>query len=135
MSIAMPLIVYVSPVAKSRPKFSVRNGIARAYTPAKTVRAEDAIRAAWLAEMGHLPFEGALSLHVRAYIQMPKSMPKKYREQAIPATRPDVDNYLKTVMDALNGVAWKDDSQVASASVMKRYAKGAPHWEIEVNEL
>ena len=33
--------------------------------------------------------------------------------------RGDLDNYIKTVLDALNGVAWKDDSQVARITGIK----------------
>ncbi len=35
--------------------------------------------------------------------------------------RPDIDNLLKFVMDSLNGVFWKDDSQICSVIAQKRY--------------
>lgn len=34
--------------------------------------------------------------------------------------RPDADNVAKLVLDALNGAAWEDDTQVVSLSVVKR---------------
>ena len=33
---------------------------------------------------------------------------------------PDIDNALKAIMDGLNGVAWRDDRQVVSASAERR---------------
>lgn len=33
--------------------------------------------------------------------------------------RGDLDNYVKTVLDALNGVAWDDDSQVVKITAIK----------------
>lgn len=40
-----------------------------------------------------------------------------------PTKRPDADNYLKTVGDALNGVIWKDDSAIVEATVRKWWAE------------
>lgn len=40
-----------------------------------------------------------------------------------PTKKPDADNYLKTVGDALNGVVWKDDSNIAEAIVRKWWAE------------
>ena len=34
-------------------------------------------------------------------------------------TRPDIDNLVKNVLDALNGVAWEDDNQVAVLYAIK----------------
>ena len=40
-----------------------------------------------------------------------------------PVTKPDTDNILKIVKDALNGVLWKDDAQVVSDKVEKFYSQ------------
>jgi Holliday junction resolvase RusA-like endonuclease len=42
--------------------------------------------------------------------------PGTYRD-----TKPDTDNIVKAVMDALNGAAYHDDSQVTTLHVYKRY--------------
>ena len=39
--------------------------------------------------------------------------------------RPDVDNLTKAVLDALNGLAYKDDAQVCSLNFDKYYGKEA----------
>jgi Holliday junction resolvase RusA-like endonuclease len=40
----------------------------------------------------------------------------------LPSRKPDIDNVLKIVLDALNGVAYKDDSRVVSVSGRKIYS-------------
>lgn len=49
-------------------------------------------------------------------------------------TKPDADNYLKGVKDALKGIIWKDDSQVVDAFVRKRYS-ARPRIEVKIKEL
>lgn len=85
------------------------------------------------------PFVGAIVLTVRAYFAVPKSWPKWMQKAALaqqvhPTIRPDGDNLLKQVGDALNGVAWLDDCQVISAAVHKHYGEEA-RTEVEVFEV
>ena len=56
---------------------------------------------------------------------MGRDVSQVWRQPAIsetPTGRPDVDNYAKAVMDALNGIAYNDDSQVACLTSRKQYA-------------
>ena len=131
------LTVYDEPVAKARPRVTVRAGRAHAYTPAATLQAEWRIRNRWIETHGTEPMTGPLALTVTVWLAIPQSMPKKHRATAQPTKRPDLDNYIKTVMDALNGVAWADDSQVVRIIADKRYIKDAtlPRWEIAVEAL
>lgn len=127
-----PLFVTFSvpgvPVAKGRPRLTMRGTIARAYTPAKTRRYEDLIRLAAVAAMGErLPSEEAVTIIVTAFVAMPKAMSKAKRASALdgtikPVTRPDADNYAKAALDACNAVLFRDDSQVADLIVRKRYS-------------
>ena len=39
-----------------------------------------------------------------------------------PTVKPDWDNIGKIISDALNGIAYKDDAQVVSCTVEKRYS-------------
>ena len=48
--------------------------------------------------------------------------------------RRDIDNCLKAVLDALNGIAWDDDSQVATVRCSKLVGE-APRTEIIVERL
>lgn len=49
--------------------------------------------------------------------------------------RGDTDNYLKICLDALNGIAWNDDSQVAEIHLYRKDDKQNPRVEIEVWEI
>lgn len=134
MSDILQFEVVTDPVAKARPRVALRGGSVHAYTPTKTQDAEWRIRTAFLTQFpGHQPFTGPVALHVVARIKMPSSLPIKRQGSALPTTRPDCDNYLKTVMDSLAGVAYLDDSQIITLTFAKRYARQSPPcWEIQL---
>jgi Holliday junction resolvase RusA-like endonuclease len=50
-----------------------------------------------------------------------------------PTTKPDVDKLSRAVLDSLTGVIWKDDSQVVTKRVSKRYSD-TPGVLIEIAE-
>lgn len=102
---------------KGRPRFT-RSG--RPYTPKATRDYERAIRDAFENAPGRPrePFSGPISVCIMTYRQLPKSTPKSVIRE--PDThKPDADNVAKVVLDALNGVAWLDDAQVTSLTVVK----------------
>lgn len=49
--------------------------------------------------------------------------------------KPDVDNLAKAVLDALNGIAFADDSQVGELIVGKRWADGEPRCILTLEEI
>lgn len=116
------------PVAKGRPRMSSRNGFARAYTPQKTIAFEGRVGFAGSQAMaGEPPVEGALCLSVDVRLPIPASWSRKRQEEAAlgrirPTSRPDVDNFIKGVADGLNGIVWKDDSQVVELRATKFYS-------------
>jgi Holliday junction resolvase RusA-like endonuclease len=65
------------------------------------------------------PLLGALALDLEFMVQRPATI--KESKRSLPCVRPDLDNYIKAVMDALNGVWWKDDGQVCQLSARKAY--------------
>ncbi len=76
---------------------------------------------------------------VNVYRPIPKSFSKKKTAaaeagQIRPTTKPDADNYVKGIKDALNKVIWKDDSQIVSVTVAKFYSQ-RPRIEVKVQEL
>lgn len=110
------------PVAKGRPRFARVGAHVRTFTPQKTQRYEDTVR--MMAQAAGVPFrEGPVSLSIHAVWPMKGTPLKKGCRPSVPKTsRPDVDNIAKTICDALNGIAWKDDSQVVSLVCTKRHA-------------
>lgn len=88
---------------------------------------------------GKPPSERPLALMVHAFIGVPKSWSNRERAEALfggalPTARPDGDNYLKVASDALNGIVWKDDSQLVDTCCIKRFSSD-PALRIEVREF
>ena len=85
--------------------------------------------------VGDVVLDTALVLVVRAFVVIPKSWSKKKRAAAArgevrPFSVPDVDNYAKQVMDALEGTAWSNDSRVVDLIARKYYSEN-PRLEVE----
>ena len=127
----MALFIPGEPVAKARPRV-MRNG--HAYTPKKTEDAERNIRAAWIGKYGDRPADHPVEMRIEFVYEIPKSWSKKKKMWASTGvisktSRPDIDNLVKTVMDALNGIAYVDDSLIRRVEASKRYKR-----EHELNE-
>lgn len=87
------------------------------YTKKKTAEAQAMVRACSMSIRPAKPLEGPLLLGIRCYRRVLKGWSKKKLDMAIrgavrPDTKPDMDNYIKLIKDALNGNLWKDDAQV-----------------------
>ncbi len=96
---------------------------------------QDALKRAY----GGAPLDGPLLLNVLFLMPRPKAMVWKKRPmpRAFHDVKPDLDNLEKALKDALKGLAWRDDSQVADVIKRKRYAAGdeAPGVEVTIDEL
>lgn len=136
------LWVSTTPVAKGRPRVGLRGHM---YTPTTTKQAEYEIRQAWYGKHGDGPFDGDLEIKVGAYLPRPKSHfgtgknagQLRDSARAYPGVKPDLDNLLKLVVDALNGLAFIDDGQIVLATAYKQYADLTlgPGWSIVVKEI
>jgi Holliday junction resolvase RusA-like endonuclease len=110
------------------------------YSPAEVKKWQyNAHRLAIDQMKGKTPLAGMLNVSVKVYLPVPKSMSRKKTEMALsgrlrPITRPDADNYSKSICDSMTGVLWLDDAQIVSLRVDKWYAD-KPRVEIEVAEL
>lgn len=135
----MQFIVNAEPRGKMRPKFSTKGGFARGYQSKKDKEWENSIRKAFL-NAGGEKIDGFCSINIKATFRIPKSYSKKKKEQIINHNEPflktpDVDNIMKSVLDALNGVAYDDDKQVVMAKCSKSYALDEnPHLEVLIYE-
>lgn len=87
----------------------------------KTVRYESDVAVFAAQAMAGRPLlEGALWMQVTAFFQPPKSAPKR-NPLCWVTKKPDGSNVLKAVEDALNGVVYRDDAQVADVRIVRRY--------------
>lgn len=130
-------------VGKSRPRYSKRGEYVHTYTPKKTKDFEDAIRFEFIASnceaMPVYDREIALKADILIGMPIPKSYSKKRqalcRDRFIaPSRKPDIDNIVKSVFDALNGYAFVDDVQIVRVTAEKVYAE-EPFVEVMIDEL
>lgn len=111
---------------KMRPKASSFGGHAKVYTPSKQIEYENWVRLCYQeAYPDAKPMEGPLYAIVKVNMRVPKSASKKKRQEMLdakiyPTKKPDLDNCIKQ-LDALNGVAFADDSQIIYIDAAKRY--------------
>lgn len=120
--------VHGKPQGKGRPRFAVRGGHARAYTPEATREYEARVaHAARVAMDGDAPIGGALDVEIDVYLPIPSRFNKAQREAAQagvirPTCKPDADNVAKAVLDAAQGIAFEDDAQVSDLIVRRRFS-------------
>ena len=132
------------PRGKGRPRSRIARSRAgqqfiAVYTDADTRSYENALRTVGAIAMKRAglkePFDCALCVKVVAVFPIPKSWSLKKQKAAKegvvrPTTKPDWDNIAKLV-DGVNGVVWRDDSQIVSGSVEKVYG-ASPELRVEV---
>jgi Holliday junction resolvase RusA-like endonuclease len=118
-------IVHHEPVGQPRHRISTRGGFAKMYLPVRhPVHAfKMAIR---LAVGKPVKIKGPIEIHVEAWFPRPKS--RVWKTKPMPAEwhtkKPDADNVLKAVLDALNGIAWADDCQIVNINMWKYMCSG-----------
>lgn len=118
------------PQGKARPRVvRAKSGMSLTYTPDKTVRYEELVRLRYKAAANGFKFpDGAqVCVQITARFPIPKSKSKKAKAQMLqgkikPTKKPDSDNIIKIICDALNGIAYKDDAQVVLTQAGKEYS-------------
>lgn len=114
--------------ARARTVYNPRIKRSVSYTPDNTILYENLVKAMYLQEcQGEQYMDGQpLQAVIEAHFEPPKSVSKKKRAEMLeglikPCKKPDADNIAKVVLDALNGLAYKDDTQICSLTVQKEY--------------
>lgn len=110
------IVVPGRPVPKARPRLGKRGNV---YTPTRTKEYEQLV--GWCAKQ-HIQetIDGDIALHIKVYVKN--------------NIFPDIDNIAKSIMDGLNGVAYKDDKQVSCLTV-QRIKGNEEKVEIELEEV
>jgi Holliday junction resolvase RusA-like endonuclease len=128
MTMMVTFKVDTNPVGKQRARYAKRGNFIQTYTPDKTRNYESLIKEAAIEAMGSSePLETPVTLYLYIRAPIPKSLPKKRIEACLnglekPIKKPDASNVLKSVEDAMNGVVYKDDSQIVNIHVSKVYS-------------
>lgn len=128
------IIISKDPVACPRPRVT-RFGV---YYPKKYQEYKDYLEL-YLKSLNIKQLdEKALYLKVEFNIQIPNSLSKKKKQElngTYVTKKPDIDNYLKSIMDGMNGIIYKDDNQIASINIIKKYVIEKPSSKIEIGYL
>lgn len=114
---AIRVIVPGRPVPKARPRLGVRGRTAYIYTPENT-RAYEQLVGMCARAATPAPLQGPVEMQAFVYLRHGR--------------RGDLDNYLKCLCDGLNGIAWRDDSQVVRIEAEIRRCKKADDQRVEI---
>ena len=94
------------------------------FTPKKQAVHMDVIRLAASRVFKGVPIEGPIELAVSFIYEWPKSLSEKKRKAPgahYKTSRPDADNLIKIIADALNKIMWHDDAQIVQSRFSKQY--------------
>lgn len=113
---------YEAPIGSPRPRFRNTGRFVQTYMPASYTKHKDFIRE----QMPNVLLNGELKVTLSFYFEPPKSWSNRKRLLAIgqyKRTKPDIDNLIKTVLDAANEKVWNDDKQIVEINSLKQYAE------------
>lgn len=133
------VLIYTVPQGKARARPSRRGNFLKMYTPKNTVEFEKTIALAYQSACrGNMRGRDVpIKLTATYYMPIPKSASKKLKATMAGkwhTKKPDTSNITKSVEDALNRIAYDDDSQIAWLDVKKVYGE-PPRLELEFTEL
>lgn len=145
-----PILIYVS--GKPKPAGSKRAFVLKkggVYTGKAIVTDACATSRDWKIDVQHAardaykgnPLEGPLKLVLCFLLERPKSHYRTGRNAHLlrleappyPASKPDATKLCRAVEDALTGIVWKDDAQIVTQKISKRYS-GSAGVQIEIHE-
>lgn len=137
------ITIPIEPVGQLRPRATRYGKSIRLYDPPRVATFKKSV--ADYVDMvmsceGISKFENtALEVRISVFRQVQKNLSKKERDRRLshvhrPTVKFDLDNYIKSILDALNGKLWDDDKNIVSIVANKYYA-AEPYFEVEVNSL
>ena len=112
-------------VGKGRPRLNTYTG--SVYTPTRTKDYETLVEQYFLLKYPKFKtLEGRINISMIAYFSIPKTTKKSEIEQMFdnkisPTKKPDIDNIIKIILDAMNKFAFKDDIQITKLEIEKKY--------------
>ena len=127
--------------ARARTFYNPKLGRVQSMTPENTVLYENQIKHRYVQQAGARWFnKEPLAMYITAYYPIPKSTTKKDRQlicsgKLYPTKKPDADNVAKVICDALNGVAYGDDTQIIKLSILKAYTEEQPRVQVFIEEI
>ena len=110
----------INPVPAARPRVSRWS----TYYPKKYTQFKKDMEAL-TGELDTTPCENLVCVSLEFMIKIPQSWSKKKRlagENTYCNNNSDIDNYIKAILDSLNGVYFIDDRQVVEVFAIKKYS-------------
>lgn len=117
------------PQGKARPRFRKIGNYVSTYNTKQTKGYEELVKISVTEQCKDKldkEYTGLVKMHIKAYFKPNKSISKKQYNLLIGTKflkKPDSDNIAKIICDSLNGLAYKDDSQVALLNIEKYYGE------------
>ena len=138
----MEIVIYGGPIPQGRPRFT-KTG--HTYDPERSRNYKQLVRF-WVTQYlkkidGWKPFENPLCVDLTFFLGIPSSWAKKKRVGASQgqirpiARNGDIDNMVKAVLDANNGLLWVDDCIITDLSARKRYTGELARVVIKITEV
>lgn len=129
--------------ARARTFYNPKLGRVQSMTPENTVLYENLVKQSFIqqADKDARWFnKEPLAVYITAFYPIPASTTKKDRQlicsgKLYPTKKPDADNIAKVICDALNGVAYGDDTQIIKLEVLKAYTERQPRVEVYIEEI
>lgn len=132
------ITVYGDPVPQHRPRFARIGKFVRTYNVKEDTAYREKIY--WEAKTKvKAPINRTVPLIVEigVFRKLTSAVRKQHQEAEMglirPTTRPDIDNYIKQVFDALNGIVWEDDGQIVTVTARKFFSN-VPRIEILISQ-
>lgn len=147
---SVSFVIEGEPMAKQRPRLSTFNGYARAYTPKDTERYENKVLMCYKNSLNNeinevmFPQGTYVKLSLEAYFGLTKG---DYGKKGLNKSgknkingvycdkHKDLDNIIKIVMDALNGICFNDDKQIVCIEAYKLYTQDLPRVEVSFEQI
>ena len=129
--------------ARARTFYNPMLGKMQSMTPENTVLYENLVKISFnqQADKGARWFnKEPLAMHITAFYPIPASTSKKNKQlmrsgKILPTKKPDADNIAKSICDALNGIAYKDDTQIVMLNILKAFTEEQPRVQVLIEEI
>ncbi|MGJ3876181.1 RusA family crossover junction endodeoxyribonuclease [Lactiplantibacillus argentoratensis] len=129
----------LTPVQQQRPRATRYGRSIRLYDPKAVKQFKQTVAEEAILTYRNQPLSGSLAVTLVFYRPVQQSLSKVEKQRRIdgrhlPVVKPDLDNYIKSFLDALHGIYWQDDALITDIVASKRYGR-QPRIEIEVKEI
>ena len=129
--------------ARARTFYNPKLGRVQSMTPENTVLYENLVKQSFVQQAdkdARWFTKEPLAVYITAFYHIPASTTKKDRQlicsgKLCPTKKPDADNIAKVICDALNGVAYGDDTQIIKLSILKAYTEEQPRVQVCIEEI